>query len=175
MKLIINEHNLKNSDIEEYNTKVRAILINNKNHLLIVNYGGTYLLPGGSINNNENIKDCLIRELEEETGAKYNIEELNYLCNLDYFQKNYPKRNSEIKNRLITTHYYIGKYKDTIPDKINLTKNEKEGNLKLELLPIIELENIIINNNNTNPRNIYFQKELLTILKFYKSTYKNHV
>ena len=77
--------------------------------------------------------------------------------------------------RLITTHYYIGKYKDILPDKINLTKNEKEGNLKLELLPINELENIIINNNNTNPRNIYFQKELLTILKFYKSTYKNHV
>ena len=171
MKLVINEQNLKNNDIEEYNTKARALLINKENYLLVVNYGGTSLLPGGSINDNENIEDCLIRELEEETGTKYNIEELNYLCHLDYFQKKYPKRNSEIKNRLITTHYYIGKYKDTLPDKINLTTNEKEGNLKLELIHINELENIIINNNNNNPRNTYFQKELLTILKYYKSTY----
>ena len=98
MKLVINEQNLKNNDIEEYNTKARALLINKENYLLVVNYGGTYLLPGGSINDNENIEDCLIRELEEETGAKYNIEELNYLCNLDYFQKNYPKRNNETYN-----------------------------------------------------------------------------
>ena len=168
MKIIINEDNLKNTEIEEVNTKTRAILLNEKGELLIANYGGTYLLPGGKIDHNEKTIDGLIRELKEETGTYYNNSELNYLCTIKYFQKNYPKRTGERQNRLITTHYYIGEYKEISLDKIKLTENEQKGNFKLELIPLNELENTIIENKNNNPRNIYFQKELLTVIYFYQ-------
>ena len=92
MKLIINPYNLNTIDIDEYNTKARAILINNNNEILIGNYGGTYLLPGGSIDYNEDIINGLTRELKEETGIDYKEEELISICHLDYYQKNYPKK-----------------------------------------------------------------------------------
>lgn len=170
MKIIINEENLKKNDIEEFNIKARAILLNEKEELLIGNYGGTYLLPGGKIDKNEKIIDGLLRELEEETGTYYNDKEVNYLCTIEYFQKNYPKRNGKTQNRLITTHYYIGEYKEISLDKIKLTENEQNGNFKLELIPLNELENILMENKNNNPRNIYFQKELLAVIDFYKKT-----
>ena len=169
MKLTINKHNLKLNEIEEYKIKVRAILINEKNELLIANYGGTYLLPGGKIDQNEEITKCLLRELKEETGTIYNYNELEYLCHIDYFQNKYPKVNGKIKNRLITTYYYIGKYKNIILDKIKLTENEQKGNFKLQLIPLDELENILIENKNNNPRNIYFQKELLAVINIYQN------
>jgi len=54
--------------------------------------------------------------------------------------------------------------------KITLTESEKEGNFKLELISLDELENVIMENKNDNPRNIYFQKELLEVINFYQST-----
>ena len=170
MKLIINPYNLKKKDIDEYNIKGRVILINNNSEILVGNYGGTYMLPGGSINYNEDILNGVIRELREETGANYKIEELQYLCHLDYYQKNYPKRNGTIKNRLITTHYYTSEYKEVLKENQILTEKEQKGNFKLELIPIEKLINIIINNTNNNPRNIYFREELLTIINFYKES-----
>ena len=176
MKLIINPYNLKEFDIDEYNIKARAILINDNNEILIGNYGEIYLLPGGSINANEDIPNGLIRELKEETGTDYKLEELISICHLDYYQKNYPKRDGTIKNRLITTYFYIGKYKEISTDNQTLTENEQKGNFKLELIALEELTNIVINNKNNNPRNIYFQKELLAAINFYKKSiyYKNY-
>lgn len=170
MKIIINEDNLKTNNIEEYNIKTRAILINDNNEILVGNYNGTYLLPGGKIDNNEEIIDGLLRELEEETGTYYSNKELNYLCTIEYFQKNYPKINNKILNRLITTHYYMGEYKEISLNKIKLTENEQKGNFKLELIPLKKLENIIMENKNNNPRNIYFQKELLIVINFYRNS-----
>ena len=170
MKIIINEDNLSKNKIKEYNEKARAILLNKKKELLVVNYGGTYLLPGGKIDHNEEIIDGLLRELEEETGTHYNDKELNYLCTIEYFQKNYPKRNNETLNRLITTHCYIGEYKGISLNKIKLTEKEQKGNFKLELIPLNKIENIIIESKNNNPRNIYFKKELLTIINMYKNS-----
>ena len=128
---------------------------------------------GGHVDGNETDYECLVREIKEEAGIDYNPKIEEPYVSIKYLLKDYPEEG--INKGYISNYYVI--YDDLLPNynNVDLTDDEKEGNLKLELLPINELENIIINNNNTNPRNIYFQKELLTILKFYKSTYKNHV
>jgi len=173
MNIIINEDNLQIKDIEEINIKVRAMLTNDNNELLIANYGGIYLLPGGKVDDNENIIKALIRELNEETGIAYNNEELEYLCTLDYYQKNYPKRDNTVKNRLLKTYYYIGKIKHTQIHNQKLTEKELKGNFNLEYIPLNQIKQLIINNNTNNQRNIYFQKELLKIIKYYNNYIKN--
>lgn len=169
MKLVINENNLDVKDINEFSSKVRCILISENNEILVCNYGGTYLLPGGKIDKNESQEDALIRELNEETGILYNKSDFKFICELNYFQKNYPKRDSEIKlNRLVTTYYYFGNYKNINLDKQVLSDKEITSNFRLELINMDNLENVILNNHNSNPRNSYFKKELLTILEYYK-------
>ena len=174
MKIIINEDNLKNDEVNEFSSKVRCILINQNNQILVCNYGGTYLLPGGKIDGCEDNIDALIRELNEETGVLYNRNDFNPFCELQYFQKDYPKRDSDIKiNRLVTTFYYLGTYREINLDKQILSDKEIKSNFKLELIDINELENIILNNHNSNPRNIFFQKELLMIFNKFKNTKEN--
>lgn len=169
MELIINEDNLELKEIQEFNSKVRALLIDENNNILIANYGNTFLLPGGSIDQGEATEEAIIRELKEEIGIDYNLYELTYLNTLKYYQNNYPKRDGNLQNRLITTYYFVGRYKGI--SNQTLTEKERKDNFRLQLVSIDELEELVLNNQNNNPRNIYFVKELLTILEYYKQSY----
>ena len=169
MELVINEENLRNQEIQEFNSKVRALLVDENNNILVANYGGVYLLPGGSIDEGEDIYNAITRELNEELGQKYDKDELELICTLLYYQKNYPKRNDTYRNRLIQTYYFVGKSKGVLETKQKLTEKELKDNFKLESIPLEELERIILENKSNNPRNIYFKKELLAILKQYKN------
>jgi len=53
MELIINEDNLNNNEVQEFSTKVRAILFDENNRILIANYGNVILLPGGKVDDGE--------------------------------------------------------------------------------------------------------------------------
>lgn len=62
---------------------VSCVLLIKNNRILLVKHGprasirtGMYGLPGGSVEKGENLKEAAIRELEEETGLKTQIEGL---------------------------------------------------------------------------------------------------
>jgi len=175
MELVINDDNLKISDVEDYSTKVRAILVDEDNKILIANYHSMILLPGGKVDEGETLSTAITRELSEELGQDYDEKELEPFVTLNYYQKNYPKIDGILKNRLVKTHYFVGKYKEIKKDLQKLTEREKRGNFRLELVSLNELENLILSNKNNNPRNIYFQKELLTILEMYKNIENKYV
>ena len=167
MELIINENNLNINEIREFSIKVRAILVNDNNQILIANYGNVILLPGGKVDDGENILEAISRELSEEIGQNYK-NELELFAVLNYYQKDYPKIDGTFQNRLVQTYYFVGPCKKVNKEVQKLTEKEQKSNFRLELVSLEDLENMILNNKNNNPRNIYFQKELLSILSSYK-------
>jgi len=169
MNITINDEDLKMDEVEEFNSKVRAILIDSENRVLVANYGGVFLFPGGSIEEGEDVGDAVTRELHEETGTAYDKESLEFLTELNYFQRNYLKRNGEASNRLIKTYYFCAEYMPIKESEQTLTEREQKDGFKLEMVPLSELEDRVLNNANDNPRNVYFQKEMLEIVRFYKS------
>ena len=72
---IINDDNLKNNEVKKFSTKVRAILIDENNQILIANYGGVILLPGGKVDEGESLSAAISRELKEEIGSYYKSKE----------------------------------------------------------------------------------------------------
>ena len=49
MFFTINENNLQLNEIQEFSSKSRAILLSSDNKILLANYGGIFLLPGGKV------------------------------------------------------------------------------------------------------------------------------
>ena len=80
-KIIINPNNLKEDEILQ-KEKVRALLFDENNRIIVGNYNNLYLLPGGKIDKNELLKEGLIRELEEELGTTFTEENLDYFMTL---------------------------------------------------------------------------------------------
>ena len=169
MQIILNENHLLLSDIEEYASKARAILVDDDNKIIVANYNGALLLPGGSLDKNETPIEALIRELKEETGCNYTESELEYFSCLSQFQKQFPKTNGSIKNRLIDNYYFIGKSKGLSLNNQKLTISEQKDNFKISLLTIEEIF-ALLNEKTLNPRSKFFNAELNEILQLYKNT-----
>jgi 8-oxo-dGTP pyrophosphatase MutT (NUDIX family) len=176
MKLIINDDKLTQNDVNDFTFKTRAILTDKNNNILIANFGGVILLPGGTLYKDEfDASKTLLRELKEETGIEYESEELEFLTMFDHYQKAYPKRDGSFVNRLSRTYYYKVPYKGIDIDNRNLMDDEKEEGFKLKLVSLDNIEQIILNNKTDNPRNIYFQKELLKVIEYYKKDKDNKI
>ena len=85
-EVFINPDNLKKEDIDETVIRAKALVINDKKEIILGFYFGTYQFPGGHVDNNENIVECLKREVKEETGLDVNIEK--YLGKFKYVADN---------------------------------------------------------------------------------------
>ncbi len=53
-----------------YRVSIKAVVVEDTRLLLVQESDGRWTLPGGGIDHGESIKDCLMRELTEEIGAK---------------------------------------------------------------------------------------------------------
>lgn len=167
MKTInINDENI-NESITKKKLKSRAILINSSNEILVANYGGVLLLPGGSIDGKETPDEAIHRELKEEIGVDMKPEQLKPFVKVRYFQPNYPERNGNTINRLAVTYYYIGSI-DSICNERNLTENEKKDGFTVDFYSINQIQGILNSKKSDNPRRIYFDRELQAVIDYYK-------
>lgn len=170
LKIKIGAIELEEKDITDFTKKSRALLINHENKVLVANSGGVYLLPGGGCELNENTDDTVVRELKEETGLEYNKTDLTKLVTIDHYQKQYPKKDGTIANRLMSTTYFSGVLQANVDININsqtLTDSELDAGFRLELIPYNNLRNVLINNKTDNHRNKYFVEELLEVMNVY--------
>ena len=151
---------------DEIKMKSRAIITDNEGKILIGNYGGVYLLPGGSIDDGENPNDTIIRELREETGLEF--QQLEPFTKIRYFQNRYPTREGRTINRLLITYYYIGREKDAIKHDRELTEKEIKDGFELKYYSVEEIGKILEQNQTENRRNKYFNKEIKTVIEHYR-------
>lgn len=102
-KTIIEDNiDLRKNKAHKLRKTVRAVILNEQKEVLMLysTVFNDYTFPGGGIKNNENMKDALIRELTEETGASNiliikrlgHTKEIKYslgTSNNTYIQKSY--------------------------------------------------------------------------------------
>jgi len=175
MKLINNKDNLSMEDMTEFVNKVRAIIIDKDNNILITKYADIFMLPGGKVNLNETNDIALFRELEEELGINFKKYKIKEFVSYENYLKSYRNVNNKLNNRLNKTDYYIINV-DTINDlKINTDKlslNEKKADFNIEIYNLYELVNKVNNYKSNNIRYDIFKKELVDVIK-YLITVKN--
>ena len=153
------------SGIKQKN-KSRAIIINDQNELLIVNYNGVFLLPGGKVEDNETHLECLKRELKEELGINIIDSELEPFIKVIFTQENYLTRDGKKIDRKISTEYYIIRKNVIInQNETHLTEEEKNA-LSYYYIPIDDIKRLLEQPSN-NPRKKFFDLELKTVINSY--------
>ena len=168
--IIINEENI-NEKFTKKKLKSRAVLVNSSNEILVANYGGVLLLPGGSIEGRETPDETIHRELNEEIGVDMKPEQLKPFVKVRYFQPNYPERNGNTINRLAVTYYYLG-HINSISEERELTENEKKDGFTVGFYSINQILEMLNSKKGDNPRRLYFDRELQAVIDYYKERSK---
>ena len=86
----VNLHNLTMADIQKQQHRVKVILLNSKDEVLLCKRNGVYNFIGGHIEEGEGALDCAQREVREETGITVRLGNFNApFYKLQCFEKNY--------------------------------------------------------------------------------------
>ncbi len=162
--IIIHDNNLTEKDMEGTETRVKTILINDKNEILLGYAKNAYQFIGGHVEENESLIETAQREIQEETGINLKLDKsLKPVAKYTRYKENEPYSK---KNKKIEIYYYILKCNEKINyDNTNYTEDEKKNNFELRYIPIKNFKNEIIENSKkyANARGI--TREILELMK----------
>lgn len=165
-EIIHNYYNLNDKDINNVVTRVKVLMINSKQELLLGYSHKTYQFPGGHLEENESLEDCVKRELLEETGIKVETTNLKPFFLIKHYTKDYPK---ERDNSLYLIYYYVIRTDDKyILENTNYTTDEKDGNFSLVYVNISDIEKLLIESIPDNKVNKVIVEEMLLAINEYK-------
>lgn len=164
--IIYNEDNLNNKDINWIETRLKALLINSKNEILIGYSYDTYQFIGGHLEDGEDIIKGLVREVEEESGIDISNEEIIPFFYREKYIKDYPTPNT---NSCYQYYYFVVRT-DQKPnlDKVNYTEAELIGKFELRYIPLSNLEQELEDNKKISEKTKIVQEENLEAIKIYK-------
>lgn len=173
MKLI-NLDNIEAKEINSYNHKIRIFVFNELGEIFLIDMNGSYNLPGGTVENNENLNDALTRELEEELGVRIAFEDIEFLGNYHFYHKNFPN-NKSLCNRENEVDLFLVK----IPiiyakENTHITNYEKSQNFKVIFTKLENIQNLI-NERNKNVYKKFTDVELLYFTKVLKKYLEGEV
>lgn len=106
------------------------------------------------------------REVSEETGIELDDREIKRpFMKVVYMNKDWPEVG---KNRKAEIYYYlIETVKKPDMNKVNYTEHEKQGNFKLEFIPLEEAVDIIQKNIPNNEKNKVIAPDMIMAITEY--------
>lgn len=167
-QIITNKYNLTDSDMTEVVKRVKVLLVNSNNDVLLGYSHNNYQFPGGHVEDNETLIQAVNREVLEETGIELNISNIEpFACAIGYY-KDWP---AEGKNRKIEIYYYEVKT-DEEPNLENTeyTENEKDGNFELRYIPLSDFEDVLRANAEEYGDKKGIAREMIELFEVYKTT-----
>lgn len=143
----INLHNLTMDDIQKQQHRVKIILLNSKEEILLCRRNGVYNFIGGHIEKGEGPLECAQREVREETGITIrlgNFETPFYI--LQCYEKNYYNLGL---NYFTTIQFLVGNTDAQVNlNKRQLDENESKQIFTLEYIPYQQLREVLDKNRD---------------------------
>ena len=162
---IYNHDYLKDEDITEVVIRIKALIINDKN-IILGNENNIYQFPGGHLEENETFEECLKREILEETGIEIDDNEIKGpFMKVTYLNKDWPAIGQNRKSEIY--YYLIKTSKNPEMSKVKYTEHEKQGNFKIESIPLSESISVIEDNISKNEKNKVIAQDMIMAITEY--------
>jgi len=166
IKLVTNKNNLSENEITEVVKRVKILIINSNNEVLLGYSHNNYQFPGGHVENGESLIETVNREMLEETGINLGVSDIEpFACALGYY-KDWPE---DGKNRKIEIYYYEIKT-DEKPnlESTKYTDHEKEGKFELKYIPLSDVEDVLRKNAEEYGDKRGIAREMIELFEVYK-------
>ncbi len=169
IELIKNKNDIKEFDVNNVVTRVKALIITSDNRILLGHSHSEYQFPGGHVEANEDLLLGLQRELKEETGLEFDTSNLEPFAVRNSYYKDYPTENINTK---IVIYYFIIK-DDRIPDLKNTSYTEEEidGNFSLRYIPLNIVNDVLNEKMDMSGDTNGITHEMLEVLEYFNKTY----
>ena len=163
---LFNKDKLSEDTIKDKIIRVKAVIVNSKNEVLLGEAFGTIQFPGGHLEKNETLNDGLKREMLEETGITIRGIYEPFLV-IKHFIKDMVGDN----NRALEI-YYFKIFTDEYfhIENIHLDDQETAGDFHLFYTPLKDVEKLLKNTVNDNPRNKLITEEMIIALNEWKKS-----
>lgn len=162
-EMFYNHDNLLKEEINETVIRVKGLLINSHDEILLGYSNKTYQFPGGHLENNESLIEGLKREIKEETGIVLDNDNYKPFMKITYYNKNYRNTNNNREN--IIYYYEIRTDKEPDINNTNLDINEINGNYVIKKISLDKVKDVLIHSIPDNEINKIIVEEMLSVLK----------
>ena len=166
-EIVCNKDDLSIDEITEVVNRVKILLINDKNELLLGCSNGVYQFIGGHVEKGESFIETVIREVKEETGITLSLSDIEPFMVIKYMNKDWPKPGI---NRLSGIYYFVlYNNQEICLDETCYTEKEEAGGFRLEYISLENIEQVLEDNIINNDKNRIVVPEMLGVLQEYKN------
>ncbi len=158
---------LDNADLTSKKARLISIV---DDKILVCNYSGFYMLPGGKVDNGETFDEAVRREVREETKAILMPDDIQPYITINNYQENYLSRNYPMPITKATTTVYFICNKEINAQEGYLSPLEKAGNMRTSYMDIKTLKSIL--KAEVRPKERVFAQELLGVIEEYELDHK---
>lgn len=166
-RILLNDDNLQEEDLDFEVIRVKGLIINSTGDILVAHNNGTYQFPGGHKEDDENLDDCLEREIREETGIS--VTSNGPFMQITTYDSNYFNQNKKVCNKI---YYYVLRtddkpnYAETHYDEL-----ECQTDFNLFYISIRELRNFLKRAMEERNLDEKIGREMLLVLDEYNNLY----
>lgn len=167
-QIIINENHLEDIDIESKVIRVKGLILNSKGKILLAHNNFTYQFPGGHKEDYEEIDQCIIREIKDETGISLEVKEEPFL-NIVTYDDNYFNTGKKVLNSI----YYYRFFSDENPnfEETHYDELEIETDFDLFYVDFKDLKSFIEKNTKEGHIDSKIAKEMLYVVSVYNEVF----
>lgn len=168
-RIIINDKQLEDTDIDYSVIRVKALVVNDEGKMILAHNNGTFQFPGGHLEEGEDLKVALKREVEEETGIS-NMNVRDCFLQIVTYDDNYFDSGKHVINKI---YYYKIETNDK-PDFNNTSYDEIESSSPFNLyyLDDHKLTDFINKKLKTKDIDEKIAREMLLVADAYNYIYK---
>lgn len=170
-EIIINDHNLTDDDIENKVIRVKGLIINSRGKILLAHNNNTFQFPGGHLDDNENMDDCITREIKEETGIHVFVKEGPFLC-----IKTYDNNYFGTGKKVLSAIYYYRFFTDDLPNFEETHYDELELATDFDLFYIVfeDLKSFLQKCMEDDKIDPNIGREMINVVDVYHELFKNN-
>ena len=164
---VINYDKIKEAEINDKVTRVKAMIVNSKKEILLAEAFTTIQFPGGHLELGESLADGLKREVLEETGIVLNSVPEPFFV-LKHFVKDYPVKG--VNRSIEIYYYYISTDEPYNLDNVYLDDQERNGDFTLSYIKLKDLKKYLRDHPGNLAINKVIASEMLLAHKFLKKS-----